>query len=89
MAVVGSPRPRGNTVALVDVALDELAARGAACERIMLGESHIAPCLGHDTCGDLAACAIVDDAAAVLDRVYAADALILATPVYYENVSRR
>ena len=87
VAVVGSPRPRGNTVTLVDAALEELAARGADCERILLGDSRIAPCLGHDTCGDLAACTIADDAAGVLERVYAADALILATPVYYENVS--
>ncbi len=28
-----------------------------------------------------------DDAAAILDRVYGADGLILATPVYYEDVS--
>ena len=53
----------------------------------MLSRLAVAPCLAHDTCAELPACAIGDDAAAVLDRVYAADCLILGTPVYYENVS--
>ncbi len=87
VAVVGSPRPHGNTATLVDAALTALGARGAACEAIMLGAKRVQPCRGHETCGDVASCPLDDDAAAVLDRVYAADALILATPVYYENVS--
>ena len=87
VAVVGSPRLRGNTAALVDVTLAELTARGAACETFVLSRFAVAPCLAHDTCAELATCAIGDDAAAVLDRVYAADCLILGTPVYYENVS--
>ena len=87
VAVVGSPRRRSNTAALVAAALAELEAAGAACETIALGSLTIAPCLAHDTCADLAACPHGDDAAAVLDRVYAADCLVLGTPVYYENVS--
>jgi len=87
VAVVGSPRLRGNTAALVDVTLAELEARGAICETVVLSRLAVAPCLAHETCADLATCAIGDDAAAVLDRVFAADCLILATPVYYENVS--
>jgi multimeric flavodoxin WrbA len=87
VAVIGSPRPRGNTSALVAAALAELAARGAACESIVLSRLAVAPCLAHDTCAELATCTIGDDAPAVLERVYAADCLILGTPVYYENVS--
>jgi len=87
VAVVGSPRLRGNTAVLVDVTLAELAARGAACETFVLSRLAVAPCLAHDTCAELATCAIGDDAARVLGRVYAADCLILGTPVYYENVS--
>jgi multimeric flavodoxin WrbA len=86
VAVVASPR-RGNTATLVGAAVAELEARGAACETIALSELSIAPCLAHDGCGDFAACLLRDDAAAVLDRVYSADCLILGSPVYYENVS--
>jgi multimeric flavodoxin WrbA len=87
VAVVGSPRPQGNTSILVDVALEELARRGIRVEKIMLGERRIGGCLGHDDCADRTACPLGDEATAVLDAVYAADGLILATPVYYENVS--
>ena len=37
--------------------------------------------------GERAACPHDDDMPGVLERVYAADGLILATPIYYENVS--
>ena len=87
VAVVGSPRPHGNTSLLVDVVLEELARRGVRAQKVMLGERHVAGCLGHDDCADRRACQIGDDAADVLDAVYEADGLILATPVYYENVS--
>jgi len=87
VAVVGSPRAAGNTSYLVDVALDELAHRGLAVEKIMLGEHRVLPCEGHDECEDLAVCPLDDDAGAILDHMYGADGLILATPVYYEDVS--
>jgi multimeric flavodoxin WrbA len=87
VAVVGSPRPGGNTAALAAAALDELRSRGARCETVSLAEWSIAPCIAHDGCGEFAACPLDDDAGDILERVYAADCLILATPVYYENVS--
>jgi len=87
VAVIGSPRRRGNTVALVDAALEELERCGCRCSRIMLAELHINACDGHENCGELAECALDDDVADVLEKVYAADGLILASPVYYENVS--
>ena len=87
VAVVGSPRRDSNTAALVAAAVGELETAGAACETIALRDLTIAPCLAHDACADYAACPRADDAEGVLERVYAADCLILGTPVYYENVS--
>ena len=87
VAVVGSPRAAGNTSYLVDIALDELASAGFAVEKIMLSEHRVLPCEGHDECEDLSVCPLDDDAGAILERMYAADGLILATPVYYEDVS--
>ena len=87
VAVVGSPRRGGNTAVLVAAALGELSARGARCETVFLAQHDIAPCLAHDGCAEFAACPLGDDAASVLDQVYAADCLVLASPVYYENVS--
>ncbi len=87
VALVGSPRRRGTTATLVATALEEMEARGAACETFELDRLTITPCRAHDGCGDLEACALDDDAATVLGRVYAADCLIRGSPVYYENVS--
>jgi multimeric flavodoxin WrbA len=87
VAVIGSPRPQGNTAYVVDLVLDELRRRGAACEKVVLADYRIAGCEGHDDCADLPVCAIDDDAQAVHDKVYAADGLVLASPVYFEDVS--
>ena len=87
VAVVGSPRPAGNTSLLVDAALAELAARGAGVRKLSLGDYAIAPCQGHEGCAGFAFCPHRDDAEEVLDAVYSADGLILASPVYYENVT--
>lgn len=87
VAVVGSPRARGNTSLLTDVVLGELQRMGAAVVKLRLADYDVAPCLGHDGCADFARCPQGDDAERLLATVYAADGLLLATPVYYENVS--
>jgi multimeric flavodoxin WrbA len=86
VAVIGSPRRRGNTAMLVEAALEELENSGCECTRIVLADKRIEFCSGHVFCGELA-CPHDDDMASILEQVYAADGLILATPIYYENVS--
>ena len=87
VAIVGSPRANGNTSYLVDVAIAELGRHGITGDKILLSEYRVLPCEGHDECGDLASCPLDDDTAMLLDKMYAAEGLILATPVYYEDVS--
>ena len=86
VAVLGSPRRRGNTATLAEAALAELEAAGCACTRIVLAEKQVKFCSGHTFCGERP-CPHDDDMASILEQVYAADGLILATPIYYENVS--
>jgi len=87
VAVVASPRRDGNTTALVAAALERLTALGCRCETIDLCALRIAPCEAHDDCAELAECVHADDAAGAIDAVYEAEGLLLASPVYYENVS--
>jgi multimeric flavodoxin WrbA len=87
VAVIGSPRRQGNAAALVDAALEELKRHGCRCTAITLADLRIDACDGHSNCGELARCPHDDDMAGLLETVYAADGLILASPVYYENVS--
>ena len=87
LAIVGSPRINGNTNFLVDAALDEALKSGLETEKIILSKYKIQPCLGHDDCAEYDACTQKDDTAWILDKFCAADAVILATPVYFYNVT--
>jgi multimeric flavodoxin WrbA len=85
VALVGSPRRQGNTVYAVGVAAGELERHGVGCDTVMLCDVMTSLCRadpGRYVCGDL------DDATeALLDRVWSADGLILATPIHFCNVS--
>ena len=87
LAIIGSPRPDGNTVYLVEQALGEAAKLGAQTEKILLGQYRVNPCLGHDNCASFASCQQSDDAGWILGKFYKADGVILATPVYWYNVT--
>lgn len=87
LALVGSPRLGGNTDFLVDQALEEAAELGAQTEKIILSQYTVAPCLGHDDCGSFKSCVQKDDTSWILDRFCETDGVILATPVYYYNVT--
>ena len=87
LAIVGSPRLKGNTNYLVDQALDEAEKLGAKTEKIVLSQYKVNPCLGHDECASLESCLQKDDADWILNRCSEADGIILATPVYWYNVS--
>jgi multimeric flavodoxin WrbA len=87
LAIVGSPRLKGNTNYLVDQALEEAAKLGAQTEKIILSQYQVNPCLGHDDCASFDSCLQKDDAGWILDKFREADGVILATPVYWYNVS--
>ena len=87
VAIVGSPRPNGNTNYLVDQALEEAAANGCEVEKLVLSEFNINPCKGHDKCSTYAKCKIEDDVPMLMEKFRAADGTIIATPVYYYNMT--
>lgn len=87
VAIVGSPRAAGNTIYLVDQALEEAGRLGVETEKILLSQYQINPCQGHDNCGKLEECPQKDDARWILDKFSNADGVILASPVYFYNVT--
>ena len=87
LAIVGSPRLKGNTNYLVDQALEEAVKLGAQTEKLVLSQYEVNPCLGHENCASFDSCLQKDDAGWILDKFREADGVILATPVYYYNVS--
>ncbi len=87
IAIVGSPRPAGNTNYLVDQALQEAVTYGCETEKVMLSQYRVNPCLGHEDCASFLACKQKDDAPQILEKFTTADGIILATPVYYYNMT--
>jgi len=87
LAIVGSPRLKGNTDYLVGQALGEAAKLGAETEKLILSKYTVNPCLGDDNCLSFDSCQQKDDTSWILDKFCEADGVILATPVYFYNVS--
>jgi multimeric flavodoxin WrbA len=87
LAIVGSARLDGNTNCLVDVALEAATAAGAETEKIVLSQYRVNPCLGHEDCASYESCVQEDDAGWILEKFCESDGVVLATPVYYYNVS--
>lgn len=87
IAIVGSPRPTGNTNYLVDQAFQEAATHGFETEKIILSQYRVNPCLGHEDCASFPACRQDDDAPWILDKFSRAEGIILGSPVYYYNMT--
>jgi multimeric flavodoxin WrbA len=87
LAIVGSPRPKGNTSYLVDQALQEAALHGLDTEKIILTKYKVNPCQGHDNCSSFSVCKQDDDVPWILDKFCSAEGIILGSPVYYYNMT--
>jgi multimeric flavodoxin WrbA len=85
VALVGSPRPGGNTAFAAGLVTEELERRGVSCDTIELSDLPLMPCSSDPAWRNGSGAA--DDIEALLDRVWAADGLILATPIHFCNVS--
>ncbi len=86
MGVCGSPRKRGNSEQLLDVALDVVRAEGIEADKILLAGKQILPCTACLRCReekDGLCHGRDDDLTRALPAIYDADGLLLATPVYF------
>jgi multimeric flavodoxin WrbA len=88
IGIVGSPRQHGNTEILTRHTLQAIAEEGLETEMIRLAGLDIRPCNACMVCRDEdKPCPIVDDLLPIYDKMKAADAIILATPVYYSSAT--
>jgi multimeric flavodoxin WrbA len=78
----GSPREKGNSAILADRAADGAREAGAQVESIYLHGLDIRPCDGCDLC-NAGACVIEDDMQPLYPKLASADAIILASPIYW------
>jgi multimeric flavodoxin WrbA len=84
----GSPRERGNTAALTGEAIRGVVEAGGQAESIYLHGLDIRPCDACDSCREQReGCIVEDDMQTVYPKLLAADALLLAGPVYWFTYS--
>jgi multimeric flavodoxin WrbA len=82
LAVSCSPRKNGNTVAMLEKALEGAKGDGAEVELYSVAGKNIKPCDGCWACHNTAICVIKDDMQELYDKIIAADGIIFGTPIY-------
>jgi multimeric flavodoxin WrbA len=88
VAVNGSPHAGiGNTAMMLEMLRQPLAEQDCALEVLTLCEHEIEYCTGCALCMEKGKCWIPDDHHAIVERLLAADGVILASPVYFLHVT--
>jgi len=87
LGIVGSPRAGGNTEYATNLALQTLAAEGIETELITLAGKTIMPCTACGACSSGETCPLKDDLLPIYFKMKEADAIILATPVYFSSAT--
>lgn len=92
LAINGSPRKKWNTATLLGKALEGAASQGATTELIHLYDLNFKGCISCFACKlkggkSYGKCALKDDLTPVLEKLEAADAVILGSPIYFGNVT--
>ena len=83
-----SPRRGGNSDTLCNEFLRGALEAGHEAEKIFLRDKTIHYCTGCSTCSrDGKPCPQRDDAAAIIEKMIAADVIVMATPVYFYTMS--
>ena len=89
MIVIGSPRKRGNSSILAKQVASGAEDAGAKVELFFLHGMNIKPCSACEGCRKKRAtgCVIRDDMQKLYPKMRAADAIVIASPIYWFTVS--
>ncbi len=88
VCVFGSPRANGNSHAIAEGFLEKIREQGGDVESFHLNRLTYKGCQGCQVCKTkLDHCVLKDDLREVLEKTAEADVLVVATPVYYGDVS--
>lgn len=89
LIVKGSPRELGNSAFLADEVAEGAKAAGARVESYWLHNMDISPCDACDACHaePYDGCVVSDDMQLIYPRLLDADAIVIASPVYWFTVS--
>ncbi len=87
LGIMSSPRIGGNSDLLLDQALKGAQSAGALVEKIILERLKITPCKEIYHCLIDGTCPLKDDMQGLYPKILAADAIIVATPIFFYTVS--
>lgn len=89
LVLLGSPRKKGNSTTLAKQIVQGAESAGAEVESVYLNGLNIKPCQGCYACKkkDSQGCVVDDDMQTLYPKVKAADAMVIATPVYWFNMT--
>jgi multimeric flavodoxin WrbA len=89
IVLLGSPRKKGNSAILAQEIVKGAEAAGAVVETLFIHQMDIRPCQSCYACQkkDSKGCAIEDDMQTVYPKLAGADAWVIASPVYWFNMS--
>ena len=87
LGIMGSPRLKGNTDLLLDAALRGAQEKQAETEKIVVDKLKIAPCREYYGCLRDGSCVIRDDMDDIYPKLLGADAIIVASPIFFYAVS--
>lgn len=83
LVISASPRKGGNSDTLCDEFIRGAQESGHHAEKTFLRDHQINYCTGCGVCNTTHQCVQKDDMAKILDKMVHADAIVLATPVYF------
>ena len=86
LGILGSPRKGGNSEILLDKALEGVKACGLDIEKIVLNELNFSPCQECGGCDKTGRCVIDDDMRAIYKKLDEAEAIILASPIFFGSL---
>lgn len=88
VALVASPRKGGNVDTLTGALLGAAAEAGAGTEALYLIDRDIGPCRQCEACHapGAASCALEDGFAGIAEALEGADAIVLATPIWWSTM---
>lgn len=86
LCVAGSPRRRGNSDRFLDAAVSGIESAGGVAKILIAAEADVEPCRGCNACSRSGTCVIRDGMDDIYEAVEAADAILIATPVFFATV---
>lgn len=87
LGISGSPKIAGLTSLLLDNVLEGAKRSGAHTEKIILNDLKFKACQECGGCDETGICVLDDGMSPIYERLAAADAVVVASPIYFGNIT--